>query len=156
MKYPEDFINKVIQGDCLEVMREIPDKSIDLVLTDPPYGIGIANNPFRQKYEKSNWDNFTPNQEYFDEVFRISKEQIIWGGNYFNNLFPSQGYLIWDKMQPENFSSVMCELAWISRKMPAKMFKKWVVQIEKFHPTTKPVELMGWCINFFPEMEIGC
>lgn len=61
-------------------MREIPDKSIDLVVTDPPYGIGIANNPFRQKFEKRDWDNQVPSKEYFDEIFRVSKEQVIWGG----------------------------------------------------------------------------
>ncbi len=146
-------LNKIHQGDCLELMKEIPDKSIDLCLTDPPYGIGIANNPFRQKFEKQDWDNFVPSQEYFNEIFRVSKEQIIWGGNYFN-LPPSQCFYVWDKVQPQNFSSSMCEMAWVSRQSPAKLFRQRVVEIKKFHPTTKPTNLMEWCLSFFPDAKI--
>lgn len=142
----------IIQGDCLEVMRGFDDKQFDLVLTDPPYGIGIAANPFRQKFEKENWDDFVPSKEYFDEIFRVSKQQVIWGGNYFG-LPASQGFLVWDKKQPEDFSSSMCEMAWMSRQSPAKLYKEWVVSIKKFHPTTKPLELMRWCISLFPEAE---
>jgi DNA modification methylase len=139
-------------GDCLEVMKSIPDKSIDLCLTDPPYGIGIAKNPFRQKFEKKEWDNFTPSKEYFDEMFRISKNQIIWGGNYFSkNLSPSRCFYVWDKVQPEKFSSAMVEMAWVSKQSPAKMFKQRVVSFKKYHPTTKPVNLMEWCLAFFPD-----
>jgi len=140
----------IINGDCLEVMRGFADKSFDLVLTDPPYGIGIANNPFRQKFEKEDWDNSTPTKEYFDEIFRVSKEQVIWGGNYFG-LPASQGFFVWDKKQPEDFSSSMCEFAWSSKQSPAKLYSKWVVSVEKFHPTTKPVELFEWCMSFFPD-----
>ena len=153
LKNWEEAIGQVVNGDCLEFMKLLPDKSIDLVLTDPPYGIGIANNPFRQKYEKSDWDNSTPSKECFDEIFRISKEQVIWGGNYFN-LPPSQGFFIWDKVQPQNFSSSMCEFAWSSKQSPAKLFKQRVVSIQKFHPTTKPAELMKWCLTFFPDAQI--
>ena len=146
----EMIVNHIYCGDCLEVMKDMEDNSVDLVLTDPPYGIGIANNPFRQKFKKSNWDNSTPSIEYFNEIFRISKEQIIWGGNYFD-LPKSQCFYIWDKLQPQNFSSAMCEMAWVSKQSPAKMFKKWVVSIIKYHPTQKPLELMVWCLSFFPE-----
>ena len=90
---------ELIQGDCLEEMKKIPDGSIDLVLTDPPYGIKISSNPFRQKYAKKEWDNFTPTKEYFDEIFRISKHQVIWGGNYFE-LPPCRGFFVWDKGAP--------------------------------------------------------
>lgn len=72
--------NKIYNGDCLELMKEIPDKSIDLVLTDPPYGIGISFNPVRQAHTKKNWDKEIPVNKIFDEIFRISKNQIIWGG----------------------------------------------------------------------------
>ncbi len=89
-------VNQIIQGDCLEVLKTFPDKSVDLVLTDPPYGIGISRNPFRQKYEKSDWDATVPTREVFDENFRVSTEQVIWGGNYFD-LPPSQGFYICDK-----------------------------------------------------------
>ena len=144
-------MQEVIQGDCLEVMRGFKDKQFDLVLTDPPYGIGIAANPFRQKFEKEDWDNKPPSREFFDEMVRVSKEQIIWGGNYFP-LPPTQGFLVWDKMQPQNFSSSMCEMAWMSRQSPAKMFKKWVVEEKKLHPTQKPLELMRWCLSLFPDV----
>ncbi len=66
--------------DCLELMAQFPDKHFDLAVVDPPYGIGIANNSFRQKQSKKNWDKNTPEKEYFIELFRISKNQIIWGG----------------------------------------------------------------------------
>lgn len=91
-----------------------------------------------------------PPPQYFEEIMRVSKQQIIWGGNYFA-LPPSKGFLIWDKKQPESFTSSMCEMAWMSRNSPAKMYKEWVVGIEKFHPTTKPIELMRWCLSLFPE-----
>ena len=149
----DKFLNTVILGDCLEVMKQLPDKSIDLVLTDPPYGIGIANNPFRQKFEKDSWDDEVPTQEYFDEIFRVSKEQVIFGGNYFN-LPPSQGFFIWDKKQPKDFSSSMCEYAWSSRQAPARLYSEWVVQVQKFHPTTKPTGLMEFVLSFFPEAKI--
>ena len=73
-------LNSIICGDCLEVMKTFEDKSVDLVLTDPPYGIGIAHNPIRQMHEKKDWDDATPKSEYFSELFRISENQIIWGG----------------------------------------------------------------------------
>src|SRR3990167_9158813 len=145
--------NTIYNADCLEIMRLMKDKCVDLVVTDPPYGIGIANNPFRQKFEKSDWDNSTPSKEYFDEIFRISKNQIIWGGNYFD-LPPSQCFYVWDKVQPQNFSSSMCEMAWVSKQSPAKLWRQRVVSVVKFHPTTKPVELMIWCLQFFPEAQI--
>ena len=143
---------QIINADCLEYMKTLPDKSFDLVLTDPPYGIGIANNPFRQKFEKQDWDNAVPTKEVFGEIFRISKEQVIWGGNYFG-LPASQGFFIWDKKQPKDFSSSMCEYAYSSRQAPAKLYSEWVVQVEKFHPTTKPLGLMNFVLSFFPEAQ---
>lgn len=143
---------KLHNGDCLEFMSSIADKSIDLVLTDPPYGIGISKNPFRQKFKKSEWDNAVPGKKYFDEIIRVSKNQVIWGGNYFYDyLPPSKCFYIWDKVQPQDFSSAMVEMAWVSNNSPAKMFKQRVTDFEKFHPTTKPLNLMAWCIEFFPE-----
>lgn len=142
---------EVICGDSLEYMKKLPAGYFDLCLTDPPYGIGIANNPFRQKYEKSDWDNAVPSMEYFTEIFRVSKEQIIWGGNYFA-LPQSRCFYVWDKVQPQDFSSAMCEQAWVSRQAPAKLFRSRVVSEQKFHPTTKPLELMKWCLEFFPEV----
>jgi len=131
-------------GDCREIIPTLG--RVDAVITDPPYGIGIAANPVRQKHSKSDWDNEIPELEVFNALFAISEMQIIWGGNYFP-LPPSQGFLIWDKMQPENFSLAMCEQAWISLQQPAKMFRKSVTSYAKEHPTQKPIELMRWCIR---------
>lgn len=117
-------------GDCMDLLKQTPDKYYDLCIVDPPYGIGISGNPFRQKHKKQSWDNAIPSAEYFTELKRISKNQIIWGGNYFN-LEPSQGFLIWDKLQPFDFSSAMCEMAWMSIQSPAKIYKKHVVTAEK-------------------------
>ena len=135
--------------DCVEYMRTLPDKYFDLCICDPPYGIGISSNPVRQKHNKKNWDNAVPTQEYFDELFRVSKNQIIWGGNYFLDSLPStQGFIIWDKKQPQDFSLAMCEFAWSSIQSPAKIFSK-SVQCEKgkIHPTQKPVALYKWLLN---------
>lgn len=138
---------EVYLGDCLEVLPTLG--RFDLALTDPPYGIGIAANPVRQKHAKKAWDAATPPSTVFDLIKEHSGEQIIWGGNYFD-LPPSQGFLVWDKQQPENFSLAMCEQAWVSFQRPAKMFQKRVVGYDKQHPTQKPVELMQWCLTFVP------
>lgn len=143
-----DNINTIINGDCLDVMKQLPDKCIDLVLTDPPYGIGISSNPVRQMHDKKDWDDNIPIDEYFKEIFRVSKEQIIWGGNYFN-LPTSQGFLVWDKIQPYDFSLAMCEQAWCSYQKPAKLFRYSVLKEKgKEHPTQKPVKLFEWCLKY--------
>jgi len=131
--------------DCMAAMAEFPDKFFDLAVVDPPYGIGISGNSFRQKHTDKGWDFSIPTDDYFNELKRVSKDQIIWGGNYFP-LPVSQGFIIWDKVQPENFSSAMCELAWSSIQSPAKIFKLHVVTAEtnKIHPTQKPVKLYSW------------
>jgi len=134
--------------DNMNLMARYPDKYFELAIVDPPYGIGISNNSFRQKQEKSDWDNSIPDISFFNELFRVSQNQIIWGGNYFD-LPPSQGFIIWDKKQPQDFSSAMCEMAWMSFQKPAKMFRKHVVTAEpnKIHPTQKPVALYRWLLQ---------
>lgn len=133
--------------DCMEGMKEIPDKYFELAIVDPPYGIGISNNPVRQQHEKKQWDNKVPNIKYFEELNRVSKHQIIWGGNYFE-LPPTQNYIIWDKKQPHDFSLAMCELAWCSIQKPIKMFSYSVLKEQnKIHPTQKPVALYKWLLN---------
>jgi site-specific DNA-methyltransferase (adenine-specific) len=131
-------------GDCLEILPTLDP--VDAVVTDPPYGINIAANPVRQKHEKSDWDKAPIGSAHINSIFRLSQEQIIWGGNYFA-LPSSRGFLVWDKMQPENFSLAMCEQAWWSEDANAKVFKKSVLSYQKNHPTQKPVELMEWCIS---------
>jgi site-specific DNA-methyltransferase (adenine-specific) len=175
MHYPEDFINKVIQGDCLEVMKDIPDKSIDLVLVDPPYGIGIAKNTNisikgvsdkQNNFTKKDWDSFIPAKKYFDEIMRISKNQIIWGGNYFAHLLPPTScYLVWwkkDGLPRGTFAD--CELAWTSFKKPAQVFNsRWHGFIRDSkedrvaHPTQKALDVMKWCVEeFSKEGELIC
>ena len=147
----KDMINKVFNEGCLETMKRMPDKSVDLVLTDPPYGIGISSNPVRQKHIKKEWDNNTPLDLIFNEIFRISKNQIIWGANYFN-LPPSKCFLIWDKMIGEGMSFADCEMAWTSFKKPTRI-KKLLSRSEngKIHPTQKPIDLYDWVIKKYAE-----
>ena len=139
---------RLILGDCLEVMPLLG--KVDAVVTDPPYGIGIADNPVRQKHARKDWDAAAVGNEHLQAIRAISSEQIIWGGNYFD-LPPSRGFLIWDKKQPENFSLAMCEQAWWSRDTNAKVFSKSVLGYDKSHPTQKPVALMEWCLSFLPD-----
>lgn len=130
-------------GDCIEIMPTLG--KVDAVVTDPPYGINIAANSFRQKHEKMDWDKRPIDASILD----LTTPHIIWGGNYFD-LPPEQGFFIWDKVQPEDFSSAQVEYAWNNLKKPAKIFRRHVVSYEKFHPTTKPIELMEWCMSFLP------
>lgn len=137
-------------GDCLEVLPTLT--GVDAVVTDPPYGIGIAANPVRQKHERAAWDDAPASRDALDLILRTGRDQIIWGGNYFG-LPASQGFLIWDKRQPEDFTLAMCEYAWISRQQPAKLWRQSVLGYEKHHPTQKPVPLMEWCIGWLPDAE---
>ena len=166
-------INKIIQGDCLEVMKEMEDNSVDLVLTDPPYGIGASNDSRMsgfytvnlggkktkvqaKNYKKSDWDSFKPTKEYFDEIIRISKNQIIFGGNYFiEYLKNSSCWLVWDKMNGEN-NNADCELAWTSFKTAVRKHSfKWNGMLQqdmknkeyRYHPTQKPLEVMKWILQ---------
>jgi len=133
--------------DCLIGMARYPDKHFDLAIVDPPYGIGISNNPVRQAHAKKQWDKSIPPNEYFKELVRVSKHQVIWGGNYFD-LPPTQNYIIWDKVQPHDFSLAMCELAWCSIQKPIKMFTYSVLrERNKIHPTQKPVALYKWLLT---------
>lgn len=137
---------EITNENNLDLMKRYSDKYFDLAIVDPPYGIGISKNPVRQMHKKKDWDNEIPSKQYFDELFRVSKNQIIWGGNYFD-LPPSQGFYIWDKKQPENFSLAMCEYAWSSIQKPVKIWSLSVMKEQnKIHPTQKPIELYEWLI----------
>ena len=154
----EKYINKIINDDCLNILKELPDKCIDLVLTDPPYGIGEAkkNNASRGKlaiakdYGKKDWDNKIPEKEIFDEIFRVSKHQIIFGGNYFvEYLHNSPCWLVWDKNNGNN-DFADCELAWTNFKSAVRKYKwTWNGMLQedmknkeiRFHPTQKPLKL---------------
>ena len=115
----KDIQNTTIQGDCLEIMKQMPDKCIDLVLTDPPYGIGESNekNASRGKLAQTTdfghyeWDKEKISKEYFDEMVRISKNQIIFGGNYYGSILGDTScYIVWDKNNGDN-DFADCELA---------------------------------------------
>jgi site-specific DNA-methyltransferase (adenine-specific) len=131
-------------GDCREILPTLP--RVDAVITDPPYGIGIASNPVRQMHEKLDWDANAPDADLIRACVDAGDVAVLWGGNYFG-LPPSQCFLVWDKVQPEDFSLAMCEQAWTNKKGPAKLFRKSVLSYRKEHPTQKPVELMAWCID---------
>lgn len=142
--YYQDEHSTIYHGNCRDILPLL--EPVDLLLTDPPYGIGIAANPIRQKFERKEWDNKPVSDDLLLLAMGLSRESIIWGGNYFN-LKPTQGFLIWDKVQPEDFSTSQVEFAWWSKSKPAKIFKRRVVGYEKFHPTQKPVDLIQWCIE---------
>lgn len=153
-------LNKIYNIDCLEFMKTIPDKYFDLVLTDPPYGIdlanmnmGIGNTPKaskkeNRKWKAKDWDKEIPTNEVFDEIMRISKNQIIWGGNYFY-LEPCKFYIIWDKEIPNGLSFADCEMAWTSLKGAPRMFRysAYLDKTNKEHPTQKPLKLFEYCIR---------
>lgn len=156
----EELKNKITFGDSFEILKRLPDKCIDLILTDPPYGIkansmqlGRAGNKLPRGSEE--WDSEIPSDEFFLEMIRTSKNQIIFGGNYFPILwkFGGKGFIFWDKCQPSN-SFMDCfadgELAWTSFNKPAKRYLyPYYGNIdgntkagEKIHPTQKPVKLI--------------
>ena len=158
--------------DCMEYMKTLPDNAFELVVADPPYGDAGSGfkradkSRFYGKFDRYKtvgavertggtwaakfgkkiiaWD-VAPEKEYFDELFRISRNQIIWGGNYFN-LPPTRCFLIWRKTNiPENFSMAMCEYAWTSFNDNSKVFDfRSDNQPNRFHPTQKPIELYAW------------
>jgi site-specific DNA-methyltransferase (adenine-specific) len=141
--------------DCMVGMAQYPDKYFDLAVVDPPYGMPKDSTHGRGKLKNrvlnnggvERWDT-KPTDEYFTELFRISKNQIIWGGNYFG-LPATRGFVIWDKEQPfENFSAA--EYAWMSFQTTSKIFRLAATRtgdIDKFHPTQKPVKLYSWIFH---------
>lgn len=143
--------------DSLEAMRQMPDKCYDLAIVDPPYGIGRDglhdsrnNNKGRKGFDFKGWDNETPCLEYFQQLFRVSKNQIIWGANYFTQFLPaSMGWIFWDKGQrlPKNSDG---ELAYSSfhRALRVVIYGRHELSIETtFHPTQKPIKLYKWLLK---------
>ena len=148
----------ISQEDNIQLMSRYPDGYFDLAIVDPPYG--ILNKTPRggdHKFNKSEygqWD-IKPSNEYFKELFRVSKNQIIWGGNYFGQLWArseyNKGFIIWGKNQPESLNNFsMAEMAWSSLDRPSKIFHFSVRKNRnKIHPTQKPVELYEWLLNMY-------
>lgn len=177
-------VSEAYNIDCMEYMKNVPDKTYDLAIVDPPYGINaplmdmganLKRNGSRYRGESTasrirkgrldidagklkdrglnilscNWDLCPPSKVYFEELFRVSKNQVIWGGNYFD-LPPTRCIICWDKLQPwENFSQF--ELAWTSFDKPAAIFRYsnagGVNKEQKIHPTQKPIQLYAWLIR---------
>jgi site-specific DNA-methyltransferase (adenine-specific) len=140
----------ITNEDNMELMKRYPDNYFDLAIVDPPYGIDINSSGRLGHYggKGKTWDSNIPEEKYFKELFRVSKNQIIWGGNYFN-LAPTRCFLIWDKQQPENVSFASCEFAWTSFNESAKTFYKRPQNAdnERIHPTQKPVDLYKWLLD---------
>ena len=141
----------VTNEDCMALMARYPDNYFELAIVDPPYGLGnsVVNSGgrFKRYYNNNgNWDMEIPNEKYFKELFRISKNQIIWGGNYFN-LPANKCFIIWDKKQPEGISFAMAEYAWASFDLVSKIFRERTQgQEQRFHPTQKPIKLYEWLL----------
>lgn len=167
-----NFKSCFINCDCMEALRKMPDKCVDLSICDPPYGGvtqggymtnqmggGVARNP--NDYHLSLWQCEKPTKEYFDELRRVSKNQIIWGGNYYASMLEdSQCWIVWDKEKPEGISFADCELAYTSFNLASRIFHfAWNGMIQgnmkskekKIHPTQKPVALYEWLISKFAE-----
>jgi site-specific DNA-methyltransferase (adenine-specific) len=148
----------LLQGDCRDVLPVLP--KVHACVTDPPYGIGAASGIGKITKEGSDfrgseqWDGETPKADIFEAMLGGSKWQIVWGGNYFG-LPPATGFFIWDKVQPEQFSMAMAELAWTNIRKPAKIWRWKSMSINggapKHHPTQKPIKLMRWCISHLPD-----
>ncbi len=140
--------------DCMALMARYPDKHFDLAIVDPPYGINVdamglgkGVGTESRTWKAKGWDTKPPTPEYFAELRRVSRNQIIWGGNYFP-LRPTRCWVIWDKMQ--EFSGSEFEMAWVSLDAPTRAFRMSRVEAyagtDKIHPTQKPVALYDWLL----------
>ena len=157
----------IINIDCLEYMRTLKDNHFDLIVTDPPYGINIGANGSVgggklakvKDYGVVEWDNEIPSKAIFEEMFRVSKNLIIFGGNYMtDHLPPSSCWVVWDKDNTGNFAD--CELAWTSFNTAVRKFKhRWNGMLQeqmnwkekRHHPTQKPVALGRWLLENYAE-----
>ena len=136
--------------DCMEYMATLKNNAFELAIVDPEFGIGIgrSNRLVTDKgKEAKEWDDRPIDKKYFDCLFSVSVNQIIWGGNYYS-LPPSKHCIIWDKKQPEDFSFGMFDFAWSSFCRPNKIFRYHVgKEKDKIHPTQKPVALYRWLLQ---------
>lgn len=160
--------------DCMEAMASMEDNQFDLAIVDPPYGINASSKTFLRTgtqtgkslaisgmYKSSNWDTSPPKQKYFNELQRVSKEQIIWGANHFISkiAIDSSCWIVWNKENGENYYAD-CELAWTSFKTAVRMISfKWHGMLQgnmknkehRIHPTQKPVALYTWLLDKYAQ-----
>ena len=156
----ENFTGKIHCEDCLETMARMPDKSVDLVLTDPPYGINYNPNGGNGVTKRGTYKRIIGDNKPFDPSFLLCFPNIIlWGANHYANKLPaSSGWLVWNKIGEGKSSDCSdVELAWTNKKMPARRFNYlWRGMIrqgkreKRIHPTQKPIALMRWCLSLFP------
>lgn len=156
---------ELLNMDCMAYMKEQPDNSFDLAIVDPPYGIGIDGQKENKKGKKSDrkhheskgWDNSIPDKEYFIELERVSKHQIIWGGNYFVEHLTkgTKGWIVWDKQQ-HGLTMSDCELAYSSFNYPTRVFlqNRCILATDgTIHPTQKPVKLYEWLLDKYAKQD---
>jgi site-specific DNA-methyltransferase (adenine-specific) len=151
-------LSEVYLEDCVKALKRYADNHFDLAIVDPPYGIGFSSKKQSNfgkggiNHEYKGWDKEIPKAEYWEQLFRVSKNQIVWGANYMTEfLKPSRCWISWYKMQ--EFSTNEFELAWTSFDETCKQFNLSRVQAyagsNKIHPTEKPIKLYDWCLNKF-------
>jgi len=149
---------KLFNMDCMDALREMETNAFDLAIVDPPYGIGAGSEKFKNGssksekpyFKKKDWDLSRPNKAYFNELRRVSNNQIIWGGNYFSDMLPPfRCFISWDKTIHGN-SYADCELAWTSFDKVARYFRENIAQVNsegRIHPTQKSVTLYKWLLK---------
>lgn len=148
-------ISEAVLSDNMEYMSKFPDKFFNLALADPEYGIKVNMNMGvrrgeKRKHEQKQWDNKPPSKEYFDELFRVSRNQIIWGGNCFSEYLPSSyGWIYWDKKISGDVEFSHGELAWTSFNRGLKSFSYRIQNAyeARIHPTQKPIPLYRFCLQ---------
>ena len=147
-------------ADNMQIMKQYPDKYFDLAIVDPPYGINVNISIGRRKGDKksdyhkfSGNDSSIPSEDYFKELFRISKNQIVWGGNYMTEyLKPTPCWILWDKGFSENVTFAQFEMAWTSFSSSAKKYDfNAAANNERIHPTEKPKELYAWILSRYAQ-----
>ena len=164
----------LILDDCMNVMSKYEDNHFDLAIVDPPYGIDVANDnrfgklaskksaTLTKNYTKKNWDNNVPDEKYFKELFRVSKNQIIWGVNYYPYNFLNGGRIFWYKNVPEGYTKSKGEIAYKSKKLGigvdfvnimwhGMLQEDMKNKEQRFHPTQKPVKLYKWLLHNYSE-----
>ena len=154
--YYQDDAVTIYHGDCREILPELPH--VDLVLTDPPYGIASVwkggaghgwGNARMQSAVRNVWDDSPPTGEEIAAVVRHGADAVVWGGNYFS-LPPTRGWLVWNKPE-RGFTLSEAELAWTTRDSVIRVFDANRSDVGREHPTQKPLFLMRWCLGFFPD-----
>jgi len=146
---------RLYNADCMELMKTYPDNHFELAIVDPPYGINVNSSMGRRKgdtkskFKKASWDSCPPEKEYFIELERVSKNQIIWGANHFMDLISKRSscWIVWDKLFSEEVSFASCELAFTSFDSVVKRFSYSSARPDGIHPTQKPIKLYEWLLK---------